>query len=60
MKRFKCYDCELTFETKNRDDILKQLYNHYMKDHNEIITDISEEGKKQWMERFEKDWAELR
>ena len=57
MKQFKCYDCDRVFEAETREDILKQLYDHYMKDHKEIITGASEEEKKAWMERFEKDWA---
>ncbi|MFT5037172.1 MAG: hypothetical protein ACI9VM_000749 [Candidatus Azotimanducaceae bacterium] len=29
-----------------------------MKDHNEVITNVTEEDKKTWMARFEKEWAE--
>ncbi len=28
-----------------------------MKEHHEIITGVDEDGKKAWMERFERDWA---
>jgi len=57
MKIMPCYDCEATFQAVSRDEILNQLYDHYMKDHKEIITGASEEEKKAWMERFDKDWA---
>lgn len=57
MKTFKCYDCEATFQAETREGVLGILYDHYMKDHREIITGASEEEKKAWMERFEKDWS---
>jgi len=57
-KSFKCYDCPAEFEAVSREEILKTLYDHYMKDHKDIITSASEEEKKAWMEKFEKDWAE--
>ena len=56
MKTLKCYDCEGEFEAETREEILNILYDHYMKDHKEIITGASEEEKKAWMARFEKDW----
>lgn len=46
----------MKFQAVTREEILDQLYDHYMKEHNEIITNVSEEEKKAWMERFEKDW----
>lgn len=57
MKKIKCYDCETEFQAETREEILGQLYDHYMKDHKEIITGASEDEKKAWMERFEKDWS---
>ena len=59
MKTFKCYDCDGEFQAETREEILNQLYDHYMKEHKEIITGASEAEKKAWMEQFEKDWAEL-
>ena len=46
MKKFKCYDCEEEFEAETRDEILNVLYEHYMKEHKEIITGASEAKKK--------------
>lgn len=57
MKTFKCYDCARQFQAATREELLNQLYEHYMKDHNEIITGADEAEKKRWMEQFEKDWA---
>lgn len=37
MKEFKCYDCEGVFKAENREEILDTLYDHYMKEHHEII-----------------------
>lgn len=56
-KKFKCYDCPAEFEAESREEILNILFDHYIKDHNEVITGASEEEKKAWMERFEKDWS---
>jgi len=56
MKKIKCYDCGAEFQAETRKEILGVLYEHYMKDHNEIITGVDEAGKKAWMEKFEKDW----
>lgn len=58
MKKFKCYDCEAKFEAETREEILGILYDHYMKDHKEIIAGASEDEKKTWMDKFEKDWTE--
>jgi len=57
MKNFKCYDCDKEFQAQTKEEILGALYDHYMKDHKEIITGASEAEKKAWMEKFEKDWA---
>jgi len=56
MKKFECYDCEISFEAEARDEILGKLYDHYMKEHYAIITGGTEEEKKAWMMQFEKDW----
>ncbi len=56
MKKFKCYDCDEQFQAETREEVLDLLYGHYMKDHKEIITGASEDEKKDWMKRFEKDW----
>jgi len=56
MKKFKCYDCEQTFQAKTREELLGLLYPHYMNDHKDIITGADEQEKKNWMEQFEKDW----
>ena len=55
-KTITCYDCEAKFTAFTRQEILGQLYDHYMKEHNETITKANKDEKKAWMERFEKDW----
>ena len=57
MKKISCYDCSESFDAETREDVLNQLYGHYMKEHQAVITGASTEEKKAWMERFEKDWA---
>ena len=56
MRTFTCYDCDAAFVAVDRDDILNQLYKHYMADHHKIITEASREEKKAWMDRFDADW----
>lgn len=56
MKHFHCYDCSKTFQAHSRDDVLQQLYKHYISEHYEIITKASKVEKAAWMERFESDW----
>jgi len=53
----KCYDCDMRFQAESREDILNKLYEHYMKDHHDVIVGASDEEKKKWMEQFETDWA---
>ncbi|MFT5849731.1 MAG: bis(5'-nucleosidyl)-tetraphosphatase [Patiriisocius sp.] len=57
MKTIKCYDCEADLHSETRAEILDALYEHYMKDHNDVIIGASGEAKKEWMVQFEKDWA---
>ncbi len=57
MKNITCYDCAVVFESETREDILNQLYTHYVAEHKAVITRVSEAEKAAWMERFEKDWA---
>lgn len=57
MKKFKCYDCDLQFHAETREELLGMLYDHYLKDHHEIITGADKAEKKRWMEQFEKDWS---
>ena len=46
----------MQFEAVSRDEVLQFLYDHYMKDHKEIITGADESEKKRWMAQFEQDW----
>lgn len=57
MKTIKCPDCGGEFRAATREEILDILYDHYKRDHNEIISTVTEAEKKAWMERFERDWA---
>jgi len=56
MKQITCYNCENVFESETSEDILNQLFAHYMKDHPEVIPNASDEEKKAWMVQFNKDW----
>ncbi len=58
MKKYNCHECEREFQAETKEEMLKTLYDHYMKDHNAVITKATDEEKKTWMARFEKGWAE--
>jgi hypothetical protein len=57
MKKIQCQHCEEEFSAETREEMLSVLYNHYIKDHNEIITTVDDAGKKKWMEAFEVRWS---
>ena len=59
MKTITCYEkgCGHTFKNDDRDAILKQMYDHYMEVHPNIIPNATEEDKRAWMAQFEIDWA---
>lgn len=59
MKEITCYDCAKKFKAETSKEMLGLLYDHYMKDHHEIITGVDEAGKKAWMIRFEQDWSKV-
>lgn len=56
MKKIKCYNCEDIFESETQEDILNQLYAHYMSAHPDIIPNATDEEKQAWMVQFNKDW----
>lgn len=57
MKRtVQCLDCEKKFLDEVEIDMLVQMQKHYYEQHNEIITNVSEEGKVAWMIEFTKRW----
>ena len=56
MKQLTCYDCDMLFQAEFRDEMLGKMYDHYMKDHYNVITGASDAEKKAWMEQFERDW----
>ncbi|MDC1205574.1 DUF1059 domain-containing protein [Candidatus Pacebacteria bacterium] len=58
MKTITCYECGGAFGAETKEEILSTLYKHYMKEHNAVITNVTEEEKKTWMAKFEKDWTE--
>lgn len=56
MKQITCLDCEDVFKDEEEVDMLVQLQKHYYAKHNEIITNVTEEGKMIWMIEFTKRW----
>jgi hypothetical protein len=58
MKKFLCYECKHEFFSPSRDDMLEQLYAHFMAEHREVITSADRSQKQAFMDRFEKDWSE--
>ena len=56
MKQVQCLDCEVMFKDEKEMDMLIQLQKHYFAEHNEIITNVTEEEKVTWMIEFTKRW----
>lgn len=56
----KCLDCEKTFQAETPDDMMKAMMPHYMADHKDIMDAGTDETKKEWMEKFSKEWAEAK
>lgn len=56
MKTVQCQHCEATFSAATKEEMLGILYDHYMKDHAEVITTVDDAAKKAWMEAFEAQW----
>ena len=60
MKEMKCLDCEKTFKAETSEEMMKTMMTHYMSDHKDIMEQGTEETKKVWMEKFNKDWEEAK
>jgi len=60
MKEMKCLDCEKTFKAETSKEMMDTMMPHYMEDHKDIMAEGTEETKKVWMEKFNKDWEEAK
>jgi len=60
MKEMKCLDCEKTFKAESPEEMMKTMMPHYMSDHEDIMKAGTEETKKVWMEKFNKEWEEAK
>ena len=58
MKEMKCLDCDNTFKANSSDEMMKVMMPHYMSDHKDLMASGTEEKKKVWMEKFNKNWEE--
>ena len=58
MKEFKCPDCDEVFRSETSDEMMKILMPHYMEVHQEMMKNGTEEDKKVWFEKFNKDWED--
>ena len=56
----KCLDCEKTFKANSSDEMMKGMMPHYMSDHKDLMAEGTEEKKKVWMGKFNKDWEEAK
>jgi len=57
MKRtVQCLDCSEKFTNNDEIHMLTEMQKHYYAEHNEIITQVSEKGKVEWMVEFTKRW----
>ena len=60
MKEMKCLDCEKTFKAETLEGMMQTMMPHYMSDHADLMKEGTEEKKKVWMEKFNKDWEEAK
>jgi len=58
MKEMKCLDCDETFKAESSEEMMKAMMPHYMSDHKELMAKGTEEDKKVWMGKFNKNWEE--
>ena len=58
MRKFKCLDCDKTFESETSKEMLNILYPHYMSEHQDVMKGGTDEKMKAWMEKFNKNWEE--
>jgi len=58
MKEMRCLECDEKFKAENPEAMMQAMMPHYMEKHAEIMKDGTEEGKKKWMEKFNKAWEE--
>lgn len=56
MKKITCLDCDREFTAETKDDAMKAMHPHYMEDHKDVMAAGNEEKKKEWFERFEREW----
>ncbi len=56
MKKMKCLDCNEMFEAETPDEMMNTMMPHYMKKHTDMMKGQNQETKKEWMQRFHKDW----
>lgn len=56
MKTMTCYDCDHEMSAPSREEMLNEMYAHYMSTHKEIITGANESEKQAWMKQFDVDF----
>jgi hypothetical protein len=56
MKKMKCLDCDKEFEAETQEEMMQTMMPHYMSDHKDIMEKGTEEKRKVWMEKFNKEW----
>jgi len=60
MKEMKCLDCEKTFKAQTSGEMMQTMMPHYMADHADLMKEGTEEKKKVWFEKFNKNWEEAK
>lgn len=56
MKEINCLDCDELFKAETSDEMLKTLLPHYMTVHKDIMSNLTDEIKEDWMKRFHEKW----
>ena len=58
MKTIQCQHCSAEYTAQTQAEILSLFHAHYMKEHEAVITNVDEAGKKVWMDTFADRWNE--
>lgn len=56
MKSIQCQHCEEYFEGETPTDVQMAMLPHYKSAHADIMASNDDEGKKAWMQEFDRRW----
>lgn len=58
MKEMKCLECDEKFKAESADSMLQEMMPHYKEKHSEMMANGDDASRKEWFNRFNKEWEE--